>query len=166
MRIRRPHYLLALALLVALGVVLSFGVHGRFRSSVVVTFLAYTNSPHGDPYALFGITNFDMLSVERLSPSVEIDDDPNPHAPGFDPALPWLPRSPVKPSDSKVIAIRVPPEASSRWRLVVKFERLTVPERLRDYVLSRGRPVPLSIGGLTILGPPYFCSTNSSWMRK
>ncbi len=166
MRVRRPYYLAALALLAALGVVLSFEVHGRSRPSVVITFLAYTNSPHGDQYALFGITNFDRVPVERLSPSIESDDNPNPRAPGFDPSLPWLPRSPLKPGDSKVIAIRVPAEAYSRWRLLLKFERLTLPEKLRDYVLSRGHPVPRSIGGVTILGPPCFCSTNSAWMEK
>ncbi len=134
-------------------------------SGVCVAFLGYTNSAEGSRFGLFGITNQDSLSIQRVSPGVEVEGMNNLHAPVFNPALPWLKRGPLKSREAEIIAVGLPLDPG-RWRLCVRFQRCTIAERLRDYCMSHGHPVPLTWGRFTILGPPQYTSTNSIWLTK
>lgn len=134
-------------------------------SRVTITFLNYTNSPGGTRYALFGITNLSHFEIERLTPAVELAKDPNARAPGYDPMLPWIPKEPLKPESATLVAVRVPPE-QGEWRLLLRYQYRTLPEKLRDFCLSHGRPVPLTLGPITLLGPPQYSGTNTAWLAN
>jgi hypothetical protein len=165
MRLKRLHYFVALIILAALVALVAFFHSTPAASGIGFGFIAYTNSPSGSQYALFGVTNFNKLPIQRLSPGIEFDGDRAVHAPEFDPALPWLPRTPLEKGHFKLIAIRVPPGAA-KWRLRLQYQSLTIPERLRDYVMRHGHSVPLSLGPIPILGPPQYHSTNSEWITN
>ena len=165
MRIRRHHWLALLAMTIAIILVLTTA-HRRTESpGVTVGFIGYTNSTTGSRFGLFAITNGDRLSIQRLSPGVEIEGTTGLRAPGFSPNLPWLGRNPLKSGAIQTIAVGVPLDPG-RWRLCIRFQRRTIAERLRDFVMKHGHPVPVTVGRLTILGPPQYSSTNSSWLTN
>lgn len=158
--------LIALVVALALIWLRTFARPRASASGVCVAFLGYTNSPQGSRlFGLFGITNQDSLSIQRLSPGVEIEGMNNLHAPVFNPQLPWVQRAPLSSGDAEIIAVGVPQDPG-RWRLCLRFQRRTIPERLRDYCISHGHPVPLTLGRFTILGPPQYDSTNSLWLTN
>ncbi len=157
-----------LALLVLLLIFTSLVITtppGVSNFGVMIGFLGYTNDVNGRRFGVFGITNEDRFEVQRLSPAVEIEGMPGLHAPIFNPNLPWLRRTPLRRGGSQTIAVGVPLEPG-KWRLSLRFQRRTVPERLRDYLISHGHPVPVAMGRLTILGPPEYSSTNSAWLTN
>jgi hypothetical protein len=134
-------------------------------TGLAIGFLGYTNTSTGTRFALFRITNLDRVPVQRLSPAVELDGIPGLRAPVFNPGLPWLSSTPIAPGASHTIAVGVPLDLG-QWRLCLRFQRLTLAERMRDSLIAHRRPVPLALGPITLLGPPQYSSTNSSWITN
>ena len=171
MKQRYPILLGVFALAVAVGALLVMRTRPRtVTAGVDINFLGYTNSASGARFALFNITNGDTISIERLSPTVEVQSEPNLQAPSTSPDLPWLRPAPLESGASCTIAIGVPGArphlgaGTGRWRVHLRFERRTVSESVRDVWMGRGDTTPVRFGPFTLLGPPQYEFIKSSWV--
>jgi len=162
MDMRKPQRTV-LALLVVAGAFFAWRLATSERAlplGVDVDFLGYTNDARGTRFGLFSISNRGKASIERLSPAVKVDGNLSLRAPVFNPGLPWLSRAPLRSRGSQTLAVGVPQDAEA-WSLVVRYQRMTIPERLRDSWMSHGHSVPVRLGPLTLLGPPQYLTAVS-----
>lgn len=162
----RRTILLGIPLLLLLIAVVAFLVmENRPDTPVAISLIGYTNSSSGSKFALFGITNSTRYAIWRLFPGVEQEGDIHIHAPVFSPSLPWMPRTPIKGGDILIIAVGVPNELV-KWRVQLTYQERTIPEKIRDFAISHGRPVPWRLGPVTILGEPRYHVAVSSWQTN
>lgn len=160
------HYCIpALLIALAVGAACLFSLARPAPNGVALTFLGYTNEPTGDRVALFGIANSSGYPIERLSPAIELEAQPALQAPGMNPAMLGLTRASVGRNHRVVLPIAVP-RAGNRWRLVLRYQLLTLGQIARDFLMSHGHAVPFSLGPLTLVGPPEICTTNSAWLDR
>src|SRR5216684_6737584 len=121
MRAKRVYRIAFLADFVVILAATIFSATQRPESGLAIGFIGYTNSPNGSPFALFGITNSTRHQIQRLHPGLEIEGGLSIRAPGFNPALPWVPRSPIKQGDFALFAIGVPTE-QVKWRVRLMYQ--------------------------------------------
>jgi hypothetical protein len=68
MHLKRLHYFVALIILAALVALVACLPPRPDASGIGFGFIAYTNSPSGSQNALFGVTNFNKLPIQRPPP--------------------------------------------------------------------------------------------------
>ena len=165
MRLKLQYCIPALLIAIAVAAACLPALSRQRAAGVVVTFMGYTNPPTGERVALFGVANSSGYAIERLSPAIELEAQPGLRAPGLNPTMLTLTRSIVGRGHTVVLPIAVP-TAGGRWRLLLRYQLLTLGQIARNFLMSHGHAVPFSVGPLTLVGPPEICTTHSAWLEK
>ena len=168
MRVRKTKWLWLAAVLLFVVALLAVFPRNPGPAGISVSFISYTNAPndpHHLPFALLSVTNNDRMPIRCRGVMSEIEGGLDNLAPTVNSTLPRFSFAEMKPGQGTVFAVGQPTDATGRWRIHYLYERKTLKQRLRDYVMRRAGTVPFSWLHLSSTVPLQLTTNTSAWIK-